>query len=82
VASLRVPMRDRRLQRALDTIHLHGGLMGAAEVADALGVHVPNLGWTGIEPVARISRGRIPVFLAADVQAEIIRREGRAAKAE
>jgi hypothetical protein len=75
-------MRDRRLQRAIDTLNLHGGLMGAAEVADALGIKVPNLKWVGIEPVASISRGRIPVFLAADVQAEIIRREGRAAKAE
>jgi hypothetical protein len=77
------PMRDRRLQRALDTIHLHGGLMGAAEVAEALGKHVPNLSWVKeIQPVARISRGRIPVYLAADVQAEVTRREGRAAKAE
>jgi hypothetical protein len=75
-------MRDRRLQRAIDTLNLYGGLMGAAEVADALGIKVPNLKWVGIEPVASISRGRIPVFLAADVQAEIIRREGRAAKAE
>jgi hypothetical protein len=76
------PMRDRRLQRAIDTLNLHGGLMGAAEVADALGVKVPNLKWVGIEPVASISRGRIPVFLAADVQAEVTRREGKAARAE
>jgi hypothetical protein len=75
-------MRERRLQRAIDTLNLYGGLMGAAEVADALGIKVPNLKWVGIEPVASISRGRIPVFLAADVQAEITRREGRAAKAQ
>ena len=66
--------RDRRLQRAVDTIKLHGGLMGAAEVAEALNVQVPNLGWTNVKPIARISRQRIPVYLAADVQAEIERK--------
>ena len=61
----------RRLQRAVDTINLYGGVMGAAEVAEALGVQVPNLSWTGMEPTWKVSRGRIPVYLAAEVKAEL-----------
>jgi hypothetical protein len=61
--------RDRRLQRALDTLSLHGGFMGAAEAAETLGILVPNLSYAKLEPVARISNGRIPVYLAADVEA-------------
>lgn len=75
-------MRDRRLQRAVDTIKLNGGFMGAAEVAAALGVQVPNLSWTGIEPIARISRDRIPVYLAADVNEEMAKRGRRSARSE
>lgn len=74
--------RDRRLQRAVDTIGLHGGFMGAAEVAAALGVQVPNLSWTGVEPIARISNQRIPVYLAADVQVEMAKRNRRSGAAE
>ena len=56
--------------------------MGAAEVAEALGVQVPNLSWTGIQPIARISRDRIPVYLAADVNEEMKRRGRKAAASE
>jgi hypothetical protein len=48
--------------------------MGAAEVAEALNVQVPNLSWQPVEPFTRISRGRIPVYLAADVRAEVDKR--------
>lgn len=72
----------RRLQRAVDTINLYGGLMGAAEVAETLGVQVPNLSWTGIEPTWRVSNGRIPVYLAADVQHEMTKRNRRSGASE
>lgn len=74
--------RERKLQMALDRITLSGGLMGAAEVAEALGVQVPNLSWTGVEPIARISNQRIPVYLAADVQVEMVKRNRRSGAAE
>lgn len=47
---------------------LGDALMGAKDVAEALGIHVPNLKHVKIEPVARISGGRIPVYLASDVE--------------
>lgn len=57
-------------------------LMGAKDVAEALGVKVPNLKHVKIDPVARISGGAIPVFLRMDVVAEIERRAQRATVAE
>lgn len=63
--------------------HIGDALMGAKDVAEALGVKVPNLKHVKIEPVARISGGAIPVYLRADVEAEKARRaEKRAAVAE
>jgi hypothetical protein len=74
--------RDRRLQRALDTIKIHGGFMGAAEVAEVLGVEVANLKWQKVGAIARISRGKIPVYLAYDVEQELKRRGRKAAASE
>ena len=67
----------RRLQRAVDTINLYGGLMGAAEVAERLGVQVPNLSWQNVEPTWRVSNGRIPVYLAAHVDLQIQQKKGK-----
>ena len=71
--------------RAFDVLkdHLVGprSIMGAKDVAEALGVKVPNLKYVKIEPVARISGGAIPVYLRADVEAEQERRRLRAAAA-
>ena len=49
-------------------------LMGAKDVAEALGIKVPNLKHVRIEPVARISGGAIPVYLRDDVSHEQERR--------
>jgi hypothetical protein len=67
-------MRDRRLQRALDTIALHGGLMGVTSAAKALGVQPANIDWH-VEPWDRIDCGR--VYLKADVQAAIEKKAQR-----
>lgn len=48
-----------------------GGLMGAREVAEMLGVQTPNLKHVrGLpEPQERISGGSIPVYRRADIEA-------------
>jgi hypothetical protein len=61
---------------------LADALMGAKDIAEELGVKVPNLKHVKIEPVARISGGAIPVYLRADVEAEKERRAKRAAASE
>jgi hypothetical protein len=66
----------------LDTIKVYGGLMGAAEVADKLGVEVANLKWQKVGAIARISNGKIPVYLAYDVEQELKRRGRKAAESE
>lgn len=65
---------DEALDVLKDAVSYGYALMGAKDVAEALGVKVPNLKHVKIEPVARISGGAIPVFLRADVDAEIERR--------
>jgi hypothetical protein len=69
-------MRDRRLQRALDTIALHGGILGVTSAANALGVHPANIDWH-VEPWDRIDCGR--VYLKADVEAAKAKKRDRSA---
>jgi hypothetical protein len=55
-------------------------LVGAKDAALMLGVQVPNLKQTGLEPVTRISGGTIPVYLRSDVDLKRVAREERAAR--
>ena len=56
--------------------------MGAKDIAEGLGVKVPNLKHVKIEPHERISGGAIPVYLSADYEAEKERRVQRAMASE
>jgi hypothetical protein len=66
--------RDRRLQRAIDTIELAGGVMGVTSAARELGIESANINWH-VQPWTRIDCGR--VYLKADVLAA---KEARAAR--
>jgi hypothetical protein len=76
------PSRPRKLQRALDTIELYGGIMGVKSVAEEFGVAASNLDALGEgrrpEAWARIDCGR--VYLKHDVEAAKARRASREAR--
>jgi hypothetical protein len=55
-------------------------IMGAKDAAAMLGVQVPNLKQTGLQPVTRISGGTIPVYLRDDVERVRQEREERASR--
>jgi hypothetical protein len=55
-------------------------LLGAKDAATLLGVQVPNLKQTGLQPVTRISGDTIPVYLRDDVEKVRAEREERAAR--
>ena len=74
--------RPRKVQRALDTLGLYDEIIGAAEVADLLGVEVSNLKWQKVPVWKRISNGRIPVYLRSDVEASRRLRERKAMASE
>jgi hypothetical protein len=64
--------RERRLQRALDTVQLAGGIMGVTSAARLYGCEPGNIDWH-LEPWDRIDCGR--VYLKADVLAAKRKRE-------
>jgi hypothetical protein len=55
-------------------------IVGAKDAATMLGVQVPNLKQTGLQPVTRISGGMIPVYLRDDVEKVKAAREERASR--
>jgi hypothetical protein len=55
-------------------------LMGAKDAATRLGVQVPNLKQTGLQPVTRISGDAVPVYLRDDVEKVRAARDERAAR--
>jgi hypothetical protein len=59
---------------------LLGNIMGAKDASQMLGVQVPNLKQTGLQPVMRISGETIPVYLRDDVEKVKAAREERAAR--
>ena len=61
-----MPKRPRKLQRALDTIELFGGIQGAAETAEDHGVEVSNIKYQKAPVWKYVSNGRIPVYLKWD----------------
>jgi hypothetical protein len=69
-----LPKRERRFQRALDTLQLNGGILGVTSAARLYGCEPGNIDWHLI-PWGKIDCGR--VYLRADVLAAKARREGK-----
>jgi hypothetical protein len=77
--------RAERIREALTNDYglrewLVDNIVGAKDAAVLLGVQVPNLKQTGLQPVTRISGDTIPVYLRDDVEKVRAEREERAAR--